>query len=80
MARYVDLNNNKIINVGRDRFGNSLYAIPPDLPTENVRENIQAYWIPVDELGDAFDCSNCPAMVQKKTNFCPRCGAEMQGE
>lgn len=36
------------------------------------------YWIPVDEKCDAFDCSECVAMVQKPTNYCPRCGSEME--
>lgn len=35
------------------------------------------YWLPVDEKEDAFDCSECDAMVQKKHNFCPKCGVRM---
>ena len=35
------------------------------------------HWIPVDDKNDAFDCSECIAMVAKKTNYCPRCGAKM---
>lgn len=34
-------------------------------------------WIPVDEKEDTFDCSVCDAMVQKRHNFCPKCGAKM---
>ena len=36
------------------------------------------HWIPVDEDNDAFDCSECIAMVARKTNYCPRCGAKME--
>lgn len=31
-------------------------------------------WIVVDEMNDAFDCDNCPAMVSRPYNYCPRCG------
>lgn len=37
-------------------------------------------WLPVDELEDAFDCSECDAMVQKKYNYCPKCGTKMDLE
>ena len=36
-------------------------------------------WLPVDEKNDAFDCSECDAMVVKKHNYCPNCGARMDG-
>jgi len=36
------------------------------------------HWIPVDDKNDAFDCSECIAMVARKTNYCPRCGAKME--
>ena len=38
------------------------------------------HWIPVDELNDAFDCSECNIMVRKKHNFCPNCGIDMRKE
>lgn len=34
-------------------------------------------WDVVDEKEDAFDCSECDAMVQRRYNFCPKCGAKM---
>ena len=36
MPMYIDLNNPKIIHMGRDKFGNGIYHIPPDLPTADV--------------------------------------------
>ena len=36
MPRYIDLNNPKIIQTGRDKFGNGIYHVPPDLPTADV--------------------------------------------
>jgi len=38
---------------------------------------IHGRWVPVDEKQDAFDCSECDAMVQRRYNFCPKCGAKM---
>ena len=46
MPRYVDLNNPKIIHMGRDKFGDGIYhiigvPIPPDLPTAEVVEVVR---------------------------------------
>lgn len=38
---------------------------------------VHGYWIPVDEKEDAYDCSVCDAMVQKRHDFCPKCGSKM---
>lgn len=38
---------------------------------------VHGRWLPVDEKEDAFDCSVCDAMVKKRHNFCPKCGAKM---
>jgi len=35
------------------------------------------YWLPVDEEYNAFDCSECPAMVSAPLERCPRCGAKI---
>lgn len=35
-------------------------------------------WIPVDELKDAFDCSECDVMVTRPYDYCPKCGAKME--
>lgn len=44
MARWVDLDNPKIIKEGRDKFGNVLYAIPPDTKTSDVRPVRRGRW------------------------------------
>ena len=46
---------------------------------ELIRQSDRAHgaWLPVDEKEDAFDCSLCDVMVQKRHNFCPKCGAKM---
>ena len=38
-------------------------------------------WVQVDdEEPIAYDCSICGAMVGKKFNYCPNCGADMKGD
>lgn len=37
--------------------------------------------IPAEDDGvDAWDCSECGAMVSKPTNYCPHCGSRMDKE
>lgn len=48
-----------------------------DVPTIDAVPVVHGRWIPVDEKNDAFDCSECIAMVQKRCNYCPNCGAKM---
>lgn len=36
--------------------------------------------IDYDDGKDAWDCSLCGAMVGKRMNFCPNCGADMRGD
>lgn len=38
----------------------------------------EAEWFEVDDKHDAFDCSNCGAMVGRKCLYCPGCGAKMK--
>lgn len=49
------------------------------IPAADVAPVIHGTWLPVDELNDAFDCSKCDAMVAKRLNYCPICGAKMDG-
>ena len=45
---------------------------------EREPQRKRGHWIPVDDKRDAFDCSECHAMVHKPTGFCPRCGSVME--
>ena len=38
----------------------------------------EAEWLEVDDEHDAFDCSQCGAMVKRKCLYCPGCGAKMK--
>ena len=51
-----------------------------NVPAADVRPVVHGRWIPVDEENDAFDCSECDAMVSRKYNFCPKCGADMRSQ
>jgi len=44
-----------------------------------LKEFKMHYWIPVDDLYDAFDCDICDAMVSKPYKYCPKCGTEYAG-
>lgn len=48
MSRYVDLSNPKIFHNGRDKYGNGIYHIPPDLPTDDAVQVKKGHW--VDDL------------------------------
>lgn len=77
MARWVDLDNPKIIKEGRDKFGNVIYGVPPDTEPADVRPVARGRWI---GDGDCIICSNCKtAYTFMGSNFCPHCGADMRG-
>ena len=53
---------------------------PEDCPIDcdhASKDPDRPYWLPVDELYDAFDCSECPAMVSSPLERCPRCGTKI---
>lgn len=55
-----------------------------DLPSADVRENIHGHWIKDEALSvtiDMYRCSSCSSMAGALFyNFCPKCGAIMDGE
>ena len=44
---------------------------------ENRNAVIPSHWSPVDKLYDAFDCSECDAMVSRTYAVCPKCGVKI---
>ena len=51
-----------------------------DMPTLDVRPNIHAYWIIQDKPFSTYQCSNCKEFADEVYDFCPDCGAVMDGE
>lgn len=49
------------------------------VPAADVVQVRHGRWLPVDDKMDAFDCSECDAMVSKQCSYCPGCGAKMDG-
>lgn len=61
-----------------------LKHIIADEPSANVREDVQGEWVLKHVgAGHYWECSVChenPCIyVTKNTNFCPNCGARMDG-
>ena len=86
MSKYIDLDNPKIHKMGRDKFGDVIYHIPPDMPLADVRENVHGEWILDDS---SINCSVCGRSrwsvppfenLVKSFNYCPHCGADIREE
>ena len=63
----------------REREMRDMIMFLEDLPDEDVRENIHAYWILNDFDGDGFNyqCSECKGYSSRKWDICHYCGAIM---
>ena len=50
------------------------------IPAADVIERKTGKWEIIDEVEPRrYGCSNCKRMVWHTENFCPNCGAEMEG-
>ena len=50
------------------------------LPAADVEERKTGKWEIIDEVEPRrYGCSNCKRMVWHTENFCPNCGAKMEG-
>lgn len=47
------------------------------LPTEDVEPVRHGHWI---KFGTLFECSECEISYEQEENYCPWCGARMDGE
>lgn len=54
-------------------------ALNADRKTEQT-EPKRGEWIPIGIKRSVFECSECGTIKRLKSNFCPRCGADMRGE
>ena len=55
-----------------------------EVPTADVRENVHAHWVAINDARHPYRCSNCGSefdvetmMLRPLWNFCPYCGAQM---
>ena len=61
---------------------NDFYVIPKDTPDADVQEVRQGKW---EEIRDAYGqlegwmCKECGREMKAKENYCPHCGAKMDG-
>ena len=93
MAEYIDktqaiiemIDNNVDHAQGTD--GREVIQILEDISTADVAPVVHAYWIPQKENHEFKEawmkCSSCGypvSMWTGNTNFCPNCGAKMDGE
>lgn len=75
MSRYVDLSNPKIFHNGRDKYGNGIYHIPPDLPTDDAVERKKGRWIPGREIEKVMFNDEISAVYEDYK--CSSCGLKL---
>ena len=59
-----------------------LNAILHHVPTVDAVEVVHGHWIwcGADRWNDAYACSVCGKMAMDDGNYCPNCGAKMDGD
>lgn len=81
MSRFIDLDSPTIYKVGKDKFGNLLYSIPPDTECMSFIVGEWKSYV-FDGLPGpgptTFVCSNCNCISPIKTNYCCHCGKQMK--
>lgn len=66
---------------GDDHTGYEIHEVIDNAPTVDAIEIVHAYWI-----WDGYDyekpwtCSKCRCHSESETNYCPDCGAKMDGD
>lgn len=83
MARYIDVDL-LIGKIDEVAFEIDDYSLIIDAveqaPTADVREVRRGKWIRSVFAGDFHKCSECNGVWNRKFDFCPNCGAEMEVE
>ena len=49
-------------------------------PTVDAVEVVHGEWLRTDDTYPVFECSNCKRTDNYKRNYCPNCGAKMDGK
>ena len=79
LSRFIDLDSPTIYKIGRDKFGNVLYSIPPDTKTVSCAEGSWELHVFDGTFGmrpEAYRCSNCNKLSLFETNYCCYCGSK----
>lgn len=92
MSKYIDIDSLGIGKASRDKFLVPEYAdgwndaidVINNQPGEDVAPVVHGEWeyIGTDKMGNVFRCSNCANRIglDKETDYCPNCGAKMDGK
>lgn len=90
MAEYIekDVAINTIMGQPPDAHYPDWYASQiKDIPAADVAPVVRGYWIRHDDADivegyyvPEYECSKCKSWVKDDTDFCPHCGARMDGE
>ncbi len=70
---------------GEEHDGVTLQSIIKKMPTIDAVKVVRSKWIKVADIGDCcYTCLNCgftrDAYLLDTANYCPNCGAKMEGE
>ena len=82
--RLIDANElkEKMLNTGWwDNADRDEVALPMVLkaPTVDAEPIKHGHWEYIGGYGYQYRCSNCIKCVERKTRYCPHCGAKMDG-
>ena len=81
MAEYIEKND--VIDLITRRYENPEICTQEinSIPAADVAPVVHARWIPFhsETAGDIQYCSNCKIGNAAKSDFCPHCGAKMDG-
>ena len=84
MSRYIDAD--ALIQLGLQDGAYEYVSVQEiaDFPTADVVEVVHGEWIPIDVGDCCYRCSVCnfvrDAYLLEEDNYCPHCGARMDGE
>lgn len=72
---------NECTELGEGRNGGIAFAIEriKQMPTADVRDNVHGEWIRTLDPYRDIQCSFCGRPSDCKYNYCPNCGADMEG-
>lgn len=87
MERYIDADKLKDVisqnegNAYCQGCNNALKAVMKNAKTKDVAPIVHAKWVATANIKTSLVfCTNCKQMQAHKSNYCPHCGAKMDGK